>query len=1447
MAIRTRTWACTKEQSLADFGGGSLRGNGSDDHAPIGLHGGVVFRELLDFDYDFSGMYRIRRAWLVMRTTGQVHVARGANPRVTVKRATEGWRQDGGGENSWSTSAAEKWPGPATTGDVDSDVLRTGDDVEDRILITPHVNAWAPSSVVRSDGRAGSGTSSDRRGLRVQSIDEGSTSRTTEWFSRRASAVGRRPTIEVEYDDNRPPEVPTIRYPEAADPALVATQNGDELTVIFLFTDQDSGDRCTAVALEVYGDAATDTALGTRIGAVTAAPADAGSLNLHSVTLAGLPTRTTMRFRIAVQDSANPGAWSGWTPLADGRFQTAYAPGIPLQPLMTSDPDDTHIFGTIASLDPSDVVTAWQGVLRRHNPDGSVTDMWTPSAIDVSSVRRPDIRVSWSVMPRAGDVISWQHRHTNRDGIVGPWSPEYTTTMVSRVGPTVTPADDSTKLTSRSGPVTIAASSFDAYQYRLYRGDALVHDSGLVTLSSTTSTSVSLPSDKVGWGDRLTIEAAVRPAGTSQLGDFSPRSPLAFVTLPTTVLTVSDGDGFTGTVIPTMDPLLASPYIDPDVALFSEAPAAKQLEIRSAAVPAGSGTLRERRDSVNQITENEHVGRQLDALQSDTGWTPDADVTVGTWNTVAPSGYSGDSLIISADGGSSTPRGASSTVTGWGDLSVFGGGSLLRFWFALGSTVNLTAWRMRVYFVGGGYAEWDIATSATSIGTWLEYIATKGNPKATSGTIDWSQPQYLAFYVAPSAGYTGVLIVRDLRIGMTQTDKDTPDGHLAPESSYDLRARYHDDATVKAATTLAANSAASATNIKVVSVTGFTAGDEVTVGTLTAGLHGIFETRTIQTVGTSGAGGTGITVTEAFAWAHYTGDDAKAHHWGPWSAWVTRRFSRPPTVAADTPADRALLTDPTPTLAHTFSSPGAKAQAYRTTRVYRRLGFADTVLAMGARSHVRLAETSSTYSDELGVLTGTVHGTMTRGVDGLLLPVDADDAVHLDGSTGYITFGDVDDFPNTDAFTVALLVNLDTLPTAGNTMDLHGKRPSSGGGWWVRVDEDGVVGFIRSDGSGYEIADGGEGVLEAGTTALVVAAYDGTSMAVAVGGAEGTPVASSRSLPGNTADLTLGRQANGSAGYVDGVVDELVVWSRGLTAAERATLHGAVSEAPGDELAWEDDVTGTGLTDTLPVLLLSDGTTWAWEKTAYDTDGLSDTTTRRSFSTTYTEPDAVTGLTATADPDGRWVDLAWTASAEPHFAFYVVSWRDPSGAMVRIDLGPRALDDGREALTEATFRHHGAQLGENEYSVAVHDGVMVSAPASVTATLALPPGLMSWSLVTPDDDRHTLRLGVFGAPRTHGAITERFDPPGLGYPIHLAWGGTGRQVRATIRYRPIDMGDQHAVLAEMLRAGTFAWLKAPAGFVWSVMPVRVVALSDAVEMAGWMSADVAFDEVAWDA
>lgn len=887
------------------------------------------------------------------------------------------------------------------------------------------------------------------------------------------------------------------------------------------------------------------------------------------------------------------------------------------------------------------------------------------------------------------------------------------------------------------------------------------------------------------------------------------------------------------TVLPTRDVLWSCPYLDPDRARYGETPSAQEIELRVAATPAGSGALIDRITSVSQIVEAIRTGRTIDLLTSATGWVADASVTATT-EAQQPSGYSGNSLSIQGTGASSTDRGARYTFATPLDLSVFPGGFLLYIHRRITSVTNLTRAVLRFEFATtSDWAEYELAPSGATINTWAEIVVAKGNPRATNGTVTWSNVTAIRVFLDVSGAYTGNVQLRDLRIGTVQTAKSTPDDGFAWETSVDARVRYRDDATAKTTSTLAANSSAGAVNVKYTGGT-YAIGDEFTVETA-----GLVETRTISTVGTSGAGGTGLTLSAALQFAHSSGDAISVRYWGPWTGWETVKASQPPAVAADTPADRALITDPTPALLHTYNSPAAKAQASRRLDVYRRRGYAQRVLASGPASFWRLGEAAGSVVDSAGAVTGTVNGTVTRNAAGALSPADGNGAVDLDGSTGYIALGDNHDRSGTASFSVGGWVYADALTNAFGTV--IGKFDGTDG-WRLWVHTDGQIGVTRRLGGSPQQALTAAGVFTAGAWRHLLATYDGATLRLYLDGVEVASAASAGSLADTATALVIGAASAGANSWWNGRLDELALWTRTLSVAEITALYGARLEVPGDDFVRSVTVAGTGLSDTLPAFLLESAQAYAWDKTAADSEGLTGSTTRRSFSTLFGAPAAVTDLVATADPATGAIELAWTASGDPNLHHHRVYWQDGNGAWVRVDGGPAALDDGRPALTAAAFVHHGGRLGDNTYQVTAHNGALESDEAQATATLTAAPGGGAWMLVDESDGRYTLPIRVLGAPRARESIVERFAPPGRGSTMHLSWGIHARRVSVRIQQRPSTEGDLVRLLDELQHSGLGVWLKWPAGWLSDPLWVRVVSVTDDPGIGGMMAIAVELEE-----
>jgi len=653
--------------------------------------------------------------------------------------------------------------------------------------------------------------------------------------------------------------------------------------------------------------------------------------------------------------------------------------------------------------------------------------------------------------------------------------------------------------------------------------------------------------------------------------------------------------------------------------------------------------------------------------------------------------------------------------------------------------------------------------------------------------------------------------------------------NLTWESSYDVRVRYHDDATPAASTTMAANSAAAATNIKVTAVTGFAPGQYLTLETA-----GFYESRVIATVGTAGSGGTGITVTEGYTYAHTSGDPAKAYYWGPWSSWLTVKVSQPPVATASTPANGAKVTDPTLDLVHTYTSAPAKAQASRTYRIYRRqLGYLTAVLVRLPAAHWRLGETAGTAAvDLIAAHNGVYTSGYTLNQAGALSPADPDPAVLFNGTTGYITIPTNAVLHPGDTFSIVAWVKKAadgssmTIWSGGTNDALFVTDATNHLVLMKQLGSNSIASSLTITGTGWH---------------HVVVTKSGATQALYIDGVpDPAPTITNQTIVAAATDPRIGRATNEAWGW-NGTLDEVSIWATALTAADVAALFAARLQASDDNLLRQVTTVGAGLTDTLPRLFLADATVYAWEKDAYDTDGLSGTTARRIFVTTFSSPAAVTNLVGTPDTTTSSVLLTWDASVDPNFDHYRVWWRNLSGDWIRIDGGPAVLDDGLVALTVPAFTDAGGRLGDNAYRVTVHNGALESDPADVTVTLPSPTdGSGSWMFIVPDQERYQFAMRVLGAPRTHDAITERFTPPGSGETTHLSWGRSGRRVSVTIQVRPAVDGDLSTILAELMgdpisgRIATPGYLKAPAGWIWDPMWCRVVALTDTPGIGGML-------------
>lgn len=305
--MATKTFACSQDALVALSSGGTSLGAGLDDHLPVGLWSGYTLRSLLQFSLDWSGVTQITKAELKVKTTGQHHVGFGGTPRVKVQRLTASW-DDGTAAGScnggtWSGSNAVEWsnqPAATTTGEKDSGTITTAENTWVTIDITAIVEAWAPASVLKSNGAAGGAQSN--YGLRIISYDEASTSRTTEFYAIDEGASND-PYILLTYTTNQAPTTVSLDSP-----ANGATITDDTPNLVATFDDPDAGDTVAQYAIQVDDDPAFGSPVIDLSDQAIGSPANTVQVT-H--TCSALARGVTYYWRVQPEDNQGlKGAWS---------------------------------------------------------------------------------------------------------------------------------------------------------------------------------------------------------------------------------------------------------------------------------------------------------------------------------------------------------------------------------------------------------------------------------------------------------------------------------------------------------------------------------------------------------------------------------------------------------------------------------------------------------------------------------------------------------------------------------------------------------------------------------------------------------------------------------------------------------------------------------------------------------------------------------------------------------------------------------------------------------------------------------------------------------------------------------------------------------------------------------------------------------------------------------
>ena len=216
-------------------------------------------------------------------------------------------------------------------------------------------------------------------------------------------------------------------------------------------------------------------------------------------------------------------------------------------------------------------------------------------------------------------------------------------------------------------------------------------------------------------------------------------------------------------------------------------------------------------------------------------------------------------------------------------------------------------------------------------------------------------------------------------------------------------------------------------------------------------------------------------------------------------------------------------------------------------------------LLTSLESYYKLDEASGTIADSHGSVDSTSE-SVTYGATGII-----NDGLDFErSSSNKVLFGTSDyNFERTQAFSVSVWVNKES---DGNGMVIYGRAEinSPFEGWFVTIRANNTVRFVLRSNfttSGI-IVDSTNTVLAADGLTHIAVTYDGTSNASGVniyidGVAETTSnvqdnLTTSTQVTGVELQISA---RDGSSEYFDGIIDELGLWSRALTALEVLNLY----------------------------------------------------------------------------------------------------------------------------------------------------------------------------------------------------------------------------------------------------------------------------------------------------
>jgi hypothetical protein len=256
-----------------------------------------------------------------------------------------------------------------------------------------------------------------------------------------------------------------------------------------------------------------------------------------------------------------------------------------------------------------------------------------------------------------------------------------------------------------------------------------------------------------------------------------------------------------------------------------------------------------------------------------------------------------------------------------------------------------------------------------------------------------------------------------------------------------------------------------------------------------------------------------------------------------------------------------------------------------------------------------------------------------------------------------------------------------------------------------------------------------------------------------------------------------------------------------------------------DQLVDTFDIPGTDLSVTTPALLLSSGKTYAWIATATDTDGLVGSSTRRTFTTSFSQPSAPTGVTVTTDVDTSTALVSWSTALGANYEFRVYR-RTSGGEVTRISANGETWREGDDPITASPLTDFHVPEGVTvEYLVSVHSGSASSEGESDTTSANGALVTDRWVNVVSERPDYTFEVRYVqpGASETPELQVEKTEAIGRST-LHVS---VGELLEPELNLSIfIDREDRETI--DKLRAIStdktipYSILKSPRGDVWRV-------------------------------